>query len=51
MVETISRRRPAAEVSTSPSWGAFGVVLTVLVAGAFGTGWHFGRRWARVMGW
>jgi hypothetical protein len=30
MVETITRREPAAEESTSAPWGTFGMVLTVL---------------------
>ena len=46
-----TRREPAAEESTTAPWGAFGMVLTVLVGAAFVTGWHFGRRWGRVMGW
>ena len=32
-------------------WAGVGVVVLVLVAGAFVTGWHFGRRWGRLMGW
>jgi hypothetical protein len=32
-------------------WGAVGVVVFVLVTGAFASGWHFGRRWGRLMGW
>jgi hypothetical protein len=32
-------------------WAGIGVVVVVLVAGAFVTGWHFGRRWGRLMGW
>ena len=51
MVEAITRREPAVEESTTAPWGAFGMILTVLVVGAFVTGWHFGRRWGRVMGW
>ena len=30
---------------------AVGVVVLVLVTGAFASGWHFGRRWGRLMGW
>ena len=51
MTETVTRPEPAAEESSSAPWAAFGTVLTVLVAGAFVTGWHFGRRWAHLMGW
>ena len=50
-VETVIRPDPAAKESTSAPWGAFGVVVTVLVVGAFVSGFHFGRRWVRVMGW
>jgi hypothetical protein len=50
-METITRPEPVTEVNSTPPWGAFGLVMTVLVAGAFATGWHFGRRWAHVMGW
>jgi hypothetical protein len=50
-METITRPEPVTEKSTTAPWGAFGMVVTVLVAGAFVTGWHFGRRWAHVMGW
>jgi hypothetical protein len=32
-------------------WAAVGVVVLVLVTGAFASGWHFGRRWGRLMGW
>lgn len=41
---------PPAEHS-DPPWAAVGVVVLVLVSGAFATGWHFGRRWGRLMGW
>ena len=51
LMETITRPEPVTEKSTTAPWGAFGIVVTVLVAGAFVTGWHFGRRWAHVMGW
>jgi hypothetical protein len=51
MVEAITRREPVTEESTTAPWATFGMVLTVLVAGAFATGWHFGRRWAHLMGW
>jgi hypothetical protein len=39
------------EEDESLPWGAVGVVVLVLVTGAFATGWHFGRRWGRLMGW
>ena len=32
-------------------WAGFGLLTVVLVAGAFAAGWHFGRRWGRLMGW
>jgi hypothetical protein len=41
---------PSAERS-DPPWAAMGVVVLALVSGAFVTGWHFGRRWGRMMGW
>jgi hypothetical protein len=50
-VETSDERRPVADRSAAPQWSSFGLVVTVLVAGAFATGWHFGRRWGRLMGW
>jgi len=36
---------------TEPPWPAMGLVVLVLVSGAFATGWHFGRRWGRMVGW
>ena len=36
---------------SDPPWAAIGVVVLVLVTGAFASGWHFGRRWGRLMGW
>jgi hypothetical protein len=39
------------EDDESLPWGAVGVVVLVLVTGAFASGWHFGRRWGRLMGW
>lgn len=32
-------------------WAGIGLLVTVLVTGAFAAGWHFGRRWGRLMGW
>lgn len=32
-------------------WAGIGVLMVVLVTGAFAAGWHFGRRWGRLMGW
>jgi hypothetical protein len=32
-------------------WAGIGVVMLVLVTGAFASGWHLGRRWGRLMGW
>ena len=32
-------------------WAGIGVVVLVLVTGAFASGWHLGRRWGRLMGW
>jgi hypothetical protein len=32
-------------------WAGLGILAVVLVAGAFASGWHFGRRWGRLMGW
>ena len=32
-------------------WAGIGLMMTVLVTGAFAAGWHFGRRWGRLMGW
>jgi hypothetical protein len=51
LMETITRREPVTQESSTAPWPAFGMIMTVLVAGAFATGWHFGRRWAHVMGW
>ena len=42
--------RPDDDGSDLP-WAAVGVVVLVLVTGAFVSGWHFGRRWGRLMGW
>jgi hypothetical protein len=50
-METITQQEPLSEGSTTTPWASLGMVLTVLVAGAFATGWHFGRRWTRVLGW
>jgi len=36
---------------SDPPWAAMGVVVLVAMSGAFATGWHFGRRWGRLMGW
>jgi hypothetical protein len=58
------RRRPEGEVSESEArryvpappgtdgkWAAVAMAVVVLVALSFATGWHFGRRWGRMMGW
>jgi len=47
----VSRREPAGKESTSAPWAAVGTVTMVLVVGAFVSGWHFGRRWGRLIGW
>ncbi|MFL6130061.1 MAG: hypothetical protein ACJ73E_13485 [Mycobacteriales bacterium] len=47
----LSRREPPAKESASLPWSAVGMMTIVLVAGAFVTGWHFGRRWGRMVGW
>ena len=44
------RSEPDDDGSDVP-WAGIGAVVLVLVAGAFVTGWHFGRRWGRLMGW
>jgi hypothetical protein len=43
--------RAAEKDGSDVPWAGVGVVVLVLVAGAFVTGWHFGRRWGRLMGW
>jgi hypothetical protein len=43
--------RPEEDDGSDVPWAAVGVVVLVLVTGAFATGWHFGRRWGRLMGW
>jgi hypothetical protein len=50
-MDTITRPEPVTEVSTIAPRGALGMVVTALIAGAFVTGWHFGRRWAHLIGW
>jgi hypothetical protein len=36
---------------SDPPWAGVGVVVLVLVTGAFVTGWQLGRRWSRLVGW
>jgi hypothetical protein len=43
--------RPEEDDGSDVPWAAVGVVVLVLVTGAFASGWHFGRRWGRLMGW
>lgn len=43
--------RPKEDDGSDLPWAAVGVVVLVLVTGAFASGWHFGRRWGRLMGW
>jgi hypothetical protein len=43
--------RPDDDDDSDMPWAAVGVVVLVLVTGAFASGWHFGRRWGRLMGW
>jgi hypothetical protein len=43
--------RPKEDDGSDVPWAAVGVVVLVLVTGAFASGWHFGRRWGRLMGW
>ena len=43
--------RPEQDDGSDLPWAAVGVVVLVLVTGAFASGWHFGRRWGRLMGW
>jgi hypothetical protein len=43
--------RPEEDDGSDLPWAAVGVVVLVLVTGAFASGWHFGRRWGRLMGW
>jgi hypothetical protein len=43
--------RPEEDDDSDLPWAAVGVVVLVLVTGAFASGWHFGRRWGRLMGW
>jgi hypothetical protein len=48
----VGAERPETEKDGSDlPWAGVGVVVLVAVAGAFVTGWHFGRRWGRLMGW
>jgi hypothetical protein len=42
---------PASQERSDPPWASVGVVVFALVTGAFVTGWHFGRRWGRLVGW
>ena len=47
-----SRQKPPPVERPDPSRAAaMGVVVLALVSGAFATGWHFGRRWGRLVGW
>lgn len=43
--------RPEKDDGSDVPWAGVGVVVLVLVTGAFAAGWHFGRRWGRLMGW
>jgi len=43
--------RPEQDDGSDLPWAAVGAVVLVLVTGAFASGWHFGRRWGRLMGW
>jgi hypothetical protein len=43
--------RPEEDNGSDVPWAAVGIVVLVLVTGAFASGWHFGRRWGRLMGW
>jgi hypothetical protein len=43
--------RPEQDDGSDLPWAAVGMVVLVLVTGAFASGWHFGRRWGRLMGW
>ena len=45
------QQKPRTAERSDPPWAAMGVVVLTLVSGAFVTGWHFGRRWGRLMGW
>jgi hypothetical protein len=51
LMKTVTRREAVAEQSTAAPRHSFGMLLTVLVVGAFATGWHYGRRWVQVIGW
>jgi hypothetical protein len=48
---TTRLRVPAVDQHTAGGLTAVRVAVAVLVVVAFGTGWHFGRRWARLIGW
>lgn len=43
--------RPDDKDDSDVPWAGIGLAVLVLVTGAFATGWHFGRRWGRLMGW
>ncbi|HEY7104433.1 MAG TPA: hypothetical protein VH573_22575 [Mycobacteriales bacterium] len=43
--------RPDEDDGSDMPWAAVSVLVLVLVTGAFASGWHFGRRWGRLMGW
>lgn len=43
--------RPDDKDDSDVPWAGIGVVVLVLVTGAFASGWHLGRRWGRLMGW
>ena len=51
--ESEARRHASAgrQEGTDGKWAAVAVAVVVLVPVAFATGWHFGRRWGRLMGW
>ena len=47
----VERDRPDDKDDSDVPWAGIGVVMLVLVTGAFASGWHLGRRWGRLMGW
>jgi hypothetical protein len=43
--------RPEDKDGSDLPWAGVGVVVLVLVVGAFATGWRLGRGWSRLTGW
>lgn len=51
MADAPGRPEAAGRAASDPPWAGVGVVVVVLVTGAFVSGWRLGRKWGRLMGW